>query len=132
MSTYRTADELLDRIRSQDSVFHERAYLFVLAGLEYCQQRRDVRGHISGRELAESCRDFAIDQFGLMARTVLSYWQLHTTEDIGRVVFELIDLGLLMKQESDRIEDFREVFDFDEAFEARYPWPGVNHAARET
>ena len=131
MTKYRTADELLDRIRSLDSKFHERAFLFVLAALEYCQQHREVRGHISGRELAESCRDFAIDQFGLMAHSVLSYWEIRRSLDLGEIVFELIELGLLMKQETDRIQDFADVFDFDEAFEEHYPWPGVKHAVRE-
>jgi uncharacterized repeat protein (TIGR04138 family) len=129
--TYRTAEELLDRIRSLDSPYNERGHLFVLAALEYCQQRRQERGHITGRELAESCRDFALAQFGLTALSVLSYWGLNTTEDIGRVVFELIDLGLLMKQDTDRLEDFCGVFDFDEAFAEGYPWRGVDHAGKE-
>lgn len=128
MSYHHGADDLLQRIRSLQSEFDERAFLFVLAGLEYCQRRRTERGHISGRELAESCRDFAMEQFGLTARTVLEHWNVHSTQDIGRVVFQLIDVGLLMKQESDKIEDFDSVFDFGEAFDGSYPWPGVKHA----
>ena len=128
MSQIRTADQLLDRIRELDSRYNERAYLFVLAALEYCQQRRTKRGHISGQELAEACRDFAMEQFGLMARSVLSYWGVANTEDFGRIVFLLIEVGLLMKQESDRMEDFDSVYDFAEAFDAGYPWRGAKHA----
>lgn len=119
------ADEIMNRIRARDGRYHERAYLFVLAALEYCQRRRPTRGHISGQELAKSCRDFGIDQFGLTARTVLSHWGIETTEDIGRIVFTLIDVGLLIRNTSDRIEDFNAVFDFEEAFEGNYPWAGV-------
>lgn len=133
VTDYHAADELLERIRALDPRFHERAYLFVLAALEYCQQRRPERGHITGQELARGCREFALDQFGLMARSVLSHWGILKTEDIGRIVFLLIEAGLLMKQESDRMEDFDAVFDFVEAFEGNYLWrgvPGVIHAER--
>ena len=130
VNKFQTAEELLERIRSADLSYHERAYLFVLAALEYCQQRRELRGHISGQELAEACRDFALEQFGLTARTVLSYWGIHTTEDIGRIVFLLIEVGLLMKQDSDRLEDFHAVYDFEEDFEERYPWQAVKHAGK--
>jgi uncharacterized repeat protein (TIGR04138 family) len=119
------SDEVLARIRERDGRYHERAYVFVLAGLEYCQRRRKVRGHISGEELAHSCREFALEQFGLTARTVLRYWGIETTEDIGRVVFVLIDVGLLLRHPNDRPEDFGAVYDFAQAFDSEYPWRGV-------
>ena len=124
----RLATEIVDRIRERDGRYHERAYLFVLAALEYCQQRRKARGHISGEELAHACRDFALDQFGLTARTVLSHWGVETTQDIGRIVYVLIDVGLLIQQSSDRLADFDEVFDFAQAFEGEYPWAGIARA----
>jgi uncharacterized repeat protein (TIGR04138 family) len=122
------AAELTERIRRLDGRYHERAYLFVLAALEYCQQKRRVRGHISGSELAESCREFALEQFGLTARTVLSHWGVESTGDIGRIVFVLIDVGLLIRHPNDRIEDFDAVYDFEQAFEGDYPWGGVARA----
>jgi uncharacterized repeat protein (TIGR04138 family) len=115
----------MQRIRAQDGRYHERAYLFVLAALEFCQRQRSSRGHISGQELAKACRDFALEQFGLTARTVLSHWGIESTEDIGRIVFTLIEVGLLIRNSSDRIEDFSAVFDFETAFEGDYPWAGV-------
>lgn len=124
------AEEVLTRIRGLDGRYHERAYLFVLATLEYCQRRRKVRGHISGAELARGCRDFALDQFGLTARTVLSHWGIESTEDIGRIVFVLIEVGLLIQDPSDRIEDFSGVFDFADAFGDDYPWAGVARVSR--
>lgn len=124
------AHQVLARIRAVDGRYHERAYLFVLAALEYCQRRRKGRGHISGAELAAGCRDFALEQFGLTSRTVLSHWGIESTGDIGRIVFVLIEVGLLIQHPKDRIEDFHDVFDFAAAFDGDYPWAGVARASR--
>ena len=129
MTELQRADEILDRIRQADGRFHERAYLVGLAGVEYGQQQRPVRGQISGEELAWACRDFAIEQFGLTARTVLNHWGIECTRDIGRTVFTLIDVGLFMKEESDQVSDFDNVFDFVEAFDRDYPWVSMNPAS---
>jgi uncharacterized repeat protein (TIGR04138 family) len=121
-------EEALQRIGAKDGRFHERAYLFVLAALEYAQGRLPARRHISGAELAWACRDFALEQFGLLAPTVLGHWGVHRTEDLGTIVFALIDGGLLARQASDRIEDFERVYEFGEAFRAGYRWPGLERA----
>ena len=123
------ADELVERLEGRDGRYHPQAYLFVLAALEYCQQHRPTRGHIAGDELAWACRDLAREQFGLTAGTVLRHWGIDSTGDIGRIVYSLIDLGLLIGQPQDRIEDFDGVYEFAEAFEGDYPWSGVSHAA---
>lgn len=125
MLNLRLTDDIVAQIRAIEPRFHEDAYVFVLAALEYAQQQRNVRGHISGEELAHACRAFALEQFGLMARSVLSHWGISATEDIGRAVFVLIEVGLLIQHPADRIEDFEEVFDFSEVFEGAYPWAGV-------
>ena len=125
---YRTMDELCERIRKLEHPYHQRAYLFVVAGLEYCQQNRTARGHISGDELARGCRDLAVEQFGLTARPALAHWGIERTEDFGRIVFQLIEMGLLMKQESDTEADFDRVYDFEEAFDGAYPWRSVKLA----
>src|SRR5919199_6150746 len=114
----------MDRIRMRERRFDERAYLFVLAALEFCQQRLPERRHISGSELALACRDLARERFGVMARLVLEHWGVRSTEDIGDVVFTLVDLGLLMSQPSDTRDEFVGVFDFEDAFERQYPWCG--------
>lgn len=118
-------DGIMDRIRLREPRFDERAYLFVLAALEFCQQRLDERRHINGRELALACRDLALERFGVMARLVLDHWGVHSSADIGDVVFTLVDLGLLMSQPTDTRDEFVEVFDFDQAFEREYPWSGA-------
>ncbi|MCL7983254.1 MAG: hypothetical protein M8862_12075, partial [marine benthic group bacterium] len=73
-------------------------------------------------ELAESARQVAIDRFGPLARTVLEHWGIHSTADIGEIVFLLVDHGVLTKQDSDSREDFEGLYSFEQAFEAEYPW----------
>jgi len=118
-------DGIMDRIRLKEPRFDERAYLFVLGALEYCQQRLDERRHINGKELALACRDLALEKFGVMAGLVLEHWGVRSSADLGDVVFTLVDLGLLMSQPSDSREEFADVFDFDQAFAREYPWSGV-------
>ena len=103
----------MDRIRLRERRYDERAYLFVLAGLEYCQQRLDERRHITGQELASGCRDLALERFGVMSRLVLEHWGIRSTSDIGHIV---------LSQPNDTREDFEDVFDFDQVFERDYPW----------
>jgi uncharacterized repeat protein (TIGR04138 family) len=118
-------DGIMDRILLKERRFDERAYLFVLAALEYCQQRLPERRHISGRELALACRDLAIERFGVMARLVLDHWGLRSSADIGDVVFTLVELDLLLSQPEDSRDDFVDAFSFDDAFERGYPWCGA-------
>jgi uncharacterized repeat protein (TIGR04138 family) len=117
--------DLLTRLRAEDDRYSERAYLFVLAAIEYLQSRLEVRRHVSGAELSWACRDFAVQQFGLLAPEVLAYWGVSRTEDFGRLVFILVRLGLLSTQPSDREADFAGVYDFTDAFGQPYAWEGV-------
>jgi uncharacterized repeat protein (TIGR04138 family) len=115
-------DQVLDRLRERNPHFHDSAYVFVLSALHFVIQRLPEPRHISGRELAEGVRDLAIDRFGPMARTVLDHWGIHATEDVGRIVFALVETGILIKQDDDSLMDFTNVYSFDEAFGAEYPW----------
>jgi len=128
VSDFATLEAAFRELEKRDGRYNERAYLFVLAALEYAQGRLPARRHLSGGELAWACRDFALEQFGLLAPTVLTYWGVEATEDFGRIVFMLIDVGLLARQDSDRIEDFDQVYDFAEAFGSGYRWPGVGRS----
>lgn len=115
-------DGIMDKILIRERRFHEQAYLFVLAALEHCQARLEVRRHITGAELAISCRDLALERFGLMARMVLEHWGVKSTADIGDIVFTLVDLGFLLSQPQDSRDEFFAVYDFESAFEHEYPW----------
>jgi uncharacterized repeat protein (TIGR04138 family) len=120
------AGTILERVAAAHCRYQPQAYAFVLAALEFCQGRRPVRGHIGGDQLALACRDFARERFGLTARTVLGHWGVERTQDIGEIVYHLIEVGLLISQPEDRREDFDDVFDFAQAFEREYPWSGVH------
>ncbi len=122
MSQLEFADELMARISPRAGRYHPRAFFFVLAALEHQQQRLPERRHVTGAELAEACRTLALEQYGLLARTVLEHWGIATTADIGAVVYALIDAGLLVRQPDDRLEDFEDVYAFEEAFERGYVW----------
>jgi len=76
--------------------------------------------HLTGQELCEGIRQFAIEQFGFMAKVVLNNWGVHTTGDFGEIVYNMIRGGLMKKSPSDRREDFDGVFDFEDAFQRKF------------
>ncbi len=109
--------------------YHPGAYHFVDAALRYTQKesgRRstddadDEAAHITGGELLQGIRRFALQEFGLMTLTVFHQWGVHCTDDFGRIVFELIEQGAMRKTENDQLSDFCGVYDFDEAFDRQY------------
>lgn len=107
------------------------AYEFVFAALAHTQRmlgRQPSAGagedeaphHVSGRELLEGVRDLALQEFGRMARVVLHLWGIDRTDDVGEIVFNLVESRLMSKTDEDRREDFRDVFDLDQALLASY------------
>ena len=115
-------DGIMDRIRAREPRYREGAYLFVLAALEHSQSRLTERRHISGAELAAAVRELAIARFGVTSRMVLEHWGVRSTNDIGEIVFTLVDLGMLISQANDTREEFSGLFEFGQAFEREYPW----------
>jgi uncharacterized repeat protein (TIGR04138 family) len=122
MTDLEFADEVLDQLQERNPRFHARSYLFVLEALHSVIQSLDEPRHITGRELTEGVRELALGRYGPMARTVLEHWGIHSTGDVGGVVFAMVEQGILIKQDGDQPEDFADVFDFEEAFEVNYPW----------
>lgn len=110
--------------------FPPEAFQFVREGLAHTVQMvhggdavtqsppDDDSRHVSGQQLCLGLKDYAVRQYGLLARTVLSRWGVSRTEDFGRIVFAMIDAGLMRRTEDDSLEDFQQVYDFDEAFES--------------
>lgn len=110
--------------------FPPEAFQFVREGLAHTVQMvhgqdavtrapdEDESRHVSGQQLCLGLKDYAVQQYGLLARTVLSRWGVSRTEDFGRIVFAMIDAGLMRRTEDDSLEDFQQVYDFDEAFES--------------
>lgn len=122
MSELQFADEMLDRLQERNPRFHASSYIFVLHALHSVISSLETPRHVTGQELAEGVRKLALDRFGPIARTVLEHWGIHDTDDVGRVVFAMVEQGILIKQDGDQPEDFTDVFDFEEAFERNYPW----------
>lgn len=83
--------------------------------------------HVTGQQLCDGLREFGVQQYGLLAKTVLSRWGIRSTEDFGKIIFAMVDAGLMRTTEDDRLEDFINVYDFDEAF--REPDPSGPIAA---
>ncbi len=122
----------LELICERDNRYPPAAYTFLREALDITVNKTGREGnppgarHVSGQELCEGIRHYGLSEFGPLAGTVLAYWGITTTEDFGNLVFNLVEAGLLGKSESDSPEDFRRVFDFDQAFRAPFrakrPW----------
>jgi uncharacterized repeat protein (TIGR04138 family) len=119
----------MSRAIERDVRYHPNAYQFVYAALRYTQQclersvtpgMENVDAHISGPELLEGIRGFALNQFGLMTRTVFRRWGIRSTDDFGNIVFELIQRGEMSKTERDQLSDFFDVYDFADVFDRNY------------
>jgi len=72
--------------------------------------------HVCGRELCIGLRDYAIDRYGMMAKSVLNKWGIHQSRDFGNIIFAMVEVGLMRTTEDDNIEDFDSIFDFDDVF----------------
>ena len=76
--------------------------------------------HVTGQQLCEAIRQYAVGQYGMLAKNVLNEWGIRSTSDFGEIVFNLIDIGQMKKTDSDRREDFDDVFDFDEGLQRSF------------
>ncbi|MFQ5806376.1 MAG: Minf_1886 family protein [Phycisphaerae bacterium] len=114
--------ERFERAIRADGRYPPAAYEFLHHGLEYtarlvyATEPPEGPRHVSGQQLCEGLRALALETWGPLAQSVLSSWNIRKTRDFGEMVFLLIELGLMGKQDSDRIEDFDDVYDFREAF----------------
>jgi uncharacterized repeat protein (TIGR04138 family) len=133
--------ERISKLARQDGRYRVDAYLFVQQALAYAQLELGMgrprpygvegeedqsdeatRGeaHLTGQQLCEAIRLYAAELYGLMAKVVLNSWGVHATRDFGEIVYNLIEIGEMTKSETDRPEDFEDVYDFDEAFQQQY------------
>src|SRR3954466_755539 len=127
------AEELhpLIKLLREDPRYRQEAYLFVRDGLDYAHEvlgmgkadeesKKRGRGkkgrHVSGQELCVALKQYALDQYGYMAKTVLNSWGIRETGDFGEIVYNLIRAKVMTKSEEDRREDFDNVYDFEKAF----------------
>ena len=125
-------DEALEQIVQKDLRYHRDAYFFVREALDYTQKMADKAGksesrqaaeeavekvrHVSGQQLLEGIRAYALDQYGPMTLTVLAEWGVRTCEDFGELVFNMVENHLLAKTKKDSRDDFKGGYLFEEAF----------------
>ena len=118
------------RLLENDPRYQLEAYQFVREGLTYAQEvmklgseqppadavADEVERHLTGPQLCEAIREYALEQYGYMAQVVLRNWGLKSTSDLGNIVYNLIDVELMKKSKYDRREDFNDVYSFETAF----------------
>jgi len=113
--------------------YHPDAYRFVDQALRHTQRRlgrsaenvskeenEEEAAHINGRELLDGIRELAVNEFGLMAIVVLRHWGVRSTDDFGRIVFDFIERGAMRKTDRDQLNEFFDVYDFDQVFDHDY------------
>ncbi len=116
--------EKLDLIVQQDARYDREAYIFLRDALDFTvklrKKAREGSEHVTGQQLLEGVRQFALKQFGPMVPTVFNYWGIHRGEDFGEMVYNFIREGVFGKTDTDSKEDFAGVYDFHEAFVAPF------------
>ena len=123
-----TKEKSVQQVVEDLGVYPPEAYAFVQQGLSFTVQKlhgkkKDdpkANRHVSGQNLCDGLRELALNQWGRLARTVLRRWNITCTLDFGRIVFAMVDAGLMQKTDEDTLEDFRNVFDFRAALENEY------------
>ena len=113
--------ETVFEICKKDTRYNPDAYFFLVEALDVTvkdirKNQPDHGRHVSGKELLNGIKEYALDEFGPLCFTVFSEWGLHTTQDFGEIVFNLVEAGRLGKTESDSREDFKDGYSFEEAF----------------
>ena len=114
--------EVINEIHHKDSRFGKGAYYFVREALDHTlknleKQKAKNKGHVSGSELLNGIRDYALDRFGPMTLTLMTHWNINKCRDFGDIVFNLVDHGILGRTENDSLDDFEGGYNFKDAFE---------------
>lgn len=112
--------DAVDEIRRRDGRFGPDAYAFIMDVLEYTIRGLEERRHVSAVELLDGLRRFAHERYGVMSLTLLENWGIRTTSDIGDIVFQLVDAGVLSRQDGDDRDHFDDVFDLHTVLEQDY------------
>jgi len=115
-------DKVIETIIEKDDRFDKGAYYFIRKALDFTVQELHDQGkkrenfHVTGKELLEGIRKYALDQCGPMTYTVFTDWKVNNCEDFGSIVFNLVETGIFGKTKDDNIHDFTDGYDFSEAF----------------
>ncbi|MEI6211130.1 MAG: Minf_1886 family protein [bacterium] len=120
-----TFQQTVAEICARDPRFAADSYFFLREALDFTVKalKKPVDGpdrHVTGVELSDGLRQYALLEFGPLALTVLRAWGIQRTEDIGEIVFNLVESGRLGKTDKDNRGDFANGYDFFEAFAKPY------------
>ena len=116
--------EALDVILADDARYPRDAYHFLRESLDFTfkarKKAKEQATHVSGQQLLEGIRQYALKQYGPMVTVVFDYWRLRRCEDFGEMVFNLVRVGVFGKTERDSMEDFKGAYTFHDAFVVPY------------
>ena len=131
--------QAMRKLLKEDSRYKYEAYQFIREALQFAHEHlpnltrsegttssspgKPTPRHITGQQLCEACRLYAIEQYGYLGRMVLQSWGIHSTSDLGEIVYNLIRIEQMRKSDSDRREDFDDVYSFEGAFEPEFNLP---------
>ena len=122
-------EDAVCRICEKSADYDAEAFYFLREGLDRAVRKAAAedpeRRHVSGRELCEALRDYALSEFGPLALLVLTQWGVYETADFGRMVFALVNEGVFGKNPGDKPSDFDDVYDFGETFAKPYEPPAA-------
>ena len=119
----------------EDTRYKFEAYQFIRESLQYAHDNLNLPDvahapegsdtqsppkHVTGQQLCEACRQYAVEQYGFMSKTVLGSWGIRSTSDLGELVYNLIRIEQMRKSDTDQREDFDDVYSFDDAFEPKF------------
>ncbi len=110
----------IDHIIQKDPRYKADAYDFVMEAFSHTHKNFRRFKNVTGEELLKGVKSLIMKRYGLMALTVLHYWGIRRTEDIGNIVFHLVEHGLLSKNEEDRYQEFCNGYDFEQVFHSGY------------
>jgi len=109
--------EKIRELTQADGRYKLEAVLFLHEALDHTVRMIGEKRHVTGQELLEGVRRLALERYGMMARLILASWGVRATDDVGEIVFLLVENGIWGKTENDSRGDFRDVYSFKEAFE---------------
>lgn len=122
----------LQRVVDKDCRYSMQSYQFIFEALDYTASHLgkkynssiEEERHVTGQELSEGIKQFAMEKFGYMTRIVLEQWGITKSSDFGEIVFNLVDSGLMGKTETDTLEDFKDLYDFYIEFDEKFKLEG--------
>lgn len=122
----------IKEIIKKDARYSLQAYQFIFEALDYTtnmlgknqHKTTDVDRHVTGKQLMEGIKQYAIKHFGFMTLTVFEQWGINQDIDFGNIVFNLVESGLMGKTDKDSLDDFKNNYDMKKVFDEEFKFIG--------